>query len=102
MRIIKEGTVLDFCEQYPDAAESLQSFVTIANSAKWKHPQDVRQTYRHPDAVEVESGKIVTVLNIKGNHYRLVVAIHYNTQVVYILRFLPHSEYTRGNWKKTL
>lgn len=34
--------------------------------------------YRHADAVRVQSGRIVTVLNIKGNQYRLVLAFHYN------------------------
>jgi len=33
------------------------------------------------------------VFNIRGNHYRLVVQIHYNTQIVYIRFIGTHVEY---------
>jgi mRNA interferase HigB len=37
------------------------------------------------------------VFNIKGNHYRLVVKIHYRTGVVYIRFVDTHKEYDRIN-----
>ena len=50
--------------------------------------------------VAVKSGKTATVFNIKS--FRLITAIHYNRQIVYILLFLTHTEYERGQWKNTL
>ena len=44
----------------------------------------------------------VTVINVRGNRYRLVIAIHYNTQVMFVLRVLTHGEYTRAQWKREL
>ena len=35
------------------------------------------------------------VFNIKGNQYRLVVKIHYNTGVVYIRFIGGHADYDR-------
>lgn len=102
MRIVKEGRVYEYCEQYPDAADGLESFLAIAKAAEWKNIQELRTIYRHADAVKVASGKIVTVLNVKGNRYRLVLAIHYNRGILYVLRFMPHDEYSRGHWKRTL
>jgi mRNA interferase HigB len=52
--------------------------------------------------VTVSSGRSVTVFNIRGNDYRLVAAIHYNTQRVYALRVLTHAEYDRDRWKDQL
>ena len=102
MRIIKAGRVYEFCEQYPEAADWLGSFLAVAKAAKWKNIQEVRHIYPHADAVKVASGSTVTVLNVKGNHYRLVLAIHYNRGIVFVLRFMPHDEYSRGQWKRTL
>jgi mRNA interferase HigB len=33
------------------------------------------------------------IFNIRGNHYRLVVHIHYNTRIVYIRFVVTHREY---------
>jgi mRNA interferase HigB len=41
-------------------------------------------------------------LNIGGNKYRLIAAIHYNRQRVYVLRLLTHAEYGKNLWKDTL
>jgi mRNA interferase HigB len=62
----------------------------------------VRKAYPHADAVEVSSGNIVTVFNIRGNRYRLIVAIKYEWAMVYVLRFLTHAEYDRDKWKDQL
>ena len=43
-------------------------------------------------------GKL-TVLNIKGNAFRLIVEINYRTGRVYIRHVLTHAEYDRGGWK---
>lgn len=36
-----------------------------------------------------------TVFNIGGNNYRLITAIHYNTQLCYIREMWTHSEYSK-------
>jgi len=38
-----------------------------------------------------------TIFNIGGNKARLIAAIHYNTQRVYIRHVLTHAEYDRNN-----
>ncbi|MEE8430448.1 MAG: type II toxin-antitoxin system HigB family toxin [Candidatus Desulfatibia sp.] len=35
-----------------------------------------------------------------GNKARLIAAIHYNTNRVYIRHILTHKEYDRGTWRK--
>ncbi len=44
----------------------------------------------------------MTVFNIRGNRYRLIAAIHYNTQRVYVLRLLTHAQYSKDLWKDGL
>jgi mRNA interferase HigB len=50
-----------------------------------------------PSADQV--GKL-TVFNIGGNKARLIAALHYNRQRVYIRAVLTHQEYDEGKWKE--
>jgi mRNA interferase HigB len=102
MRIIKRKPLREFAKHYPDAAEALENWYRVLRKSEWKNLQDVRRVYPHADAVTVGSGKIVTVFNIGGNKYRLIAAIHYNRQRVYVLRILTHSVYGKDLWKDSL
>jgi mRNA interferase HigB len=62
----------------------------------------VKRTFRDVDPVQVRSGNTAYVFNIHGNSHRLVGAIHFNTQVVYVLRLMTHKEYDEGRWKDEL
>jgi len=102
MRVITLKRLREFAQRHPDAAEPLQNWYRLFREAKWENLQEVRRVYPHADAVTVASGKTVTVFNICGNKYRLIAAIHYNRQRVYVLRLLRHAEYSRDFWKRTL
>jgi mRNA interferase HigB len=102
VRVISRKAVNEWGKRFPDAAESLKAWLRNTRNANWKTIADVRQNYPHADPVEVQSGKIVTVFNIRGNRYRLISAIHYNRQVTYTLCFMTHAEYTKGRWKENL
>jgi mRNA interferase HigB len=56
---------------------------------------ELREIFPSADRV----GKL-TVFNIGGNKVRLIAAIHYNRQKIYIRAVLAHSEYDKGNWKE--
>ena len=62
----------------------------------------MRAVISSTDDVTVESGRRVVVFNIGGNKYRLIAAVHYNTQIVYALLFMTHAEYDKDKWKKVL
>ncbi len=49
-----------------------------------------------PSAVKVDN---LTLFNIGGNKARLISAIHYNTQCLYIRHVLTHNEYDKEKWK---
>ena len=44
-------------------------------------------------------GKL-TVFNVGGNKVRIVEAIHYNRNRIYIRAVLTHDEYHKGKWKE--
>jgi mRNA interferase HigB len=70
---------------------------------RFKDPTDSKRTFSSVDLVPIRRGnKIVTcfVFNIGGNKYRLIAAIHFNTQLLYVRDILTHQEYDAGKWKK--
>jgi mRNA interferase HigB len=102
MRIITRKRLRQFAGRFADAAGALQSWEEVVNRARWASIDEVREIYPHADAVEVESGRTATIFNMRGNRYRLIVAIHYNRQRVYVMRFLTHAEYDKDQWKEQL
>jgi mRNA-degrading endonuclease HigB of HigAB toxin-antitoxin module len=96
------GRLLNAADDLPDAAEPLQNWYHLVREAEWENLQDTRRVYPHADAVTVGSGGTVTVFNIGGKKYRLIVAIHFDRQRFYVLCFLPHAEYSKNRWKDSL
>jgi mRNA interferase HigB len=64
-------------------------WLTIAAQARWRGPEEVKRA--HPKASILKGGRVV--FNIKGNDYRLVVAIKYPANVLAIRFFGTHAEY---------
>jgi mRNA interferase HigB len=102
VHIISEKAVRMACLRFPKAAASLQRWVQIARSARWKNIADVRLSFPDADPVMVESKKIVTVFNIRRNEFRLIAAIHYDRGRLFVLRILTHAEYSKDMWKDQL
>jgi mRNA interferase HigB len=102
MRVIKPTRVKEYAKMFPDAEEQLMTWLKAARLADWRSIRDVRTMYPHADAVLVKSGNVVTIFNVRGNNYRLIVAIKYDYATVYILRFLTHTEYNKDKWKAEL
>lgn len=87
MRVIKRKPLLDFIEQYPTAKTGVDHWYRTIKLSSYESFNALRKTFKSADKV----GKL-TVFNIGGNKARLIVAIHYNTQMVYIRAILTHEE----------
>jgi mRNA interferase HigB len=102
VRIINETFLVAAGRQHPPAAGQLDSWRKFVRKAVWRNLPDVRQMYPDTDSVKVRSGRQVLIFNIRRNDYRLIVAAHFNRQIVYTLRFMTHAEYSKDRWKNTL
>lgn len=102
MRIIKPATVKQWASRHPDAARALEKWMTLIEEAEVRSLVELRSIFRSADEVIVDSGRTVVIFNIGGNKYRLVAAVHYNTQIVYAMQFMTHAEYDKDMWKKVL
>lgn len=89
-------------ENHPKAARYLAAWTMTTRAARWRNLAELRRVYPSADLVTVASGKGVVVFNVCGNSYRLIVAIHFDRQLAYTLRFLTHAEYSKDRWKDEL
>ena len=99
MRVISLRSLREFWEKHPDAEVPLRIWYRLALRAEWQNLSDVRRLISNADAVHTDSG-VLTVFNIRGNNYRLIVRIIYEFQRIYIRAVLTHSEYDEGSWKE--
>ena len=102
MRIIKEKFLKEVVPPRSKAGKWLDVWRLVVRAAEWGNLADVRMTYPSADVVRTRSGRKVTVFNVCGNDYRLIVAIHYDKQRIYTLRLLTHAEYDKNHWKNEL
>ena len=95
MRVISKKKVLDFIDQYVESKASLENWYRIVTKSDFATFPDLRMTF--PSADQVGN---LTVFNISGNKFRLIAAIHYNRQMLYIREILTHTEYNKNKWRK--
>lgn len=91
MRIIALRTLRDFWGKYPQAEVPLRAWYALASRADWRSPADVKMAYR--SASFLRNNRVA--FNIKGNDFRLVVAVHYNRGLMFIRFIGTHREYDR-------
>jgi mRNA interferase HigB len=101
VRIITEKKLVEWGKTHHKAARYLEIWRVLVKAAKWRNLVEVRRAYP-ADSVKVSSGRQVQVFNVCGNNYRLIVAVHFDRQRVYILRFLTHAEYSKNRWRSEL
>jgi mRNA interferase HigB len=94
MHVISYKRIRQFYRDHADAQVPLDNWYRLASQATWQNLIDVQSLFPSAEAVEN-----FTVFNIRGNRYRLIVAIHYERQIIYIKYVLTHAEYDKEKWK---
>ena len=97
MRIIAKSSLQKFWERpgYADSRGPLHSWYAEAIKAAWRSPQDIKDQYASASIC----GNNRVVFNIGGNKYRLIAAIAFAPQLLWIKAVLTHADYDEGDWK---
>ncbi len=97
VRVIARKTLNAFAESLKGRKDqkavksALDAWFHEVEKAKWKNSADVVRSYATASIVGSER----VVFNIKGNDYRLVVAIDYQRQIVFIKWVGSHADYDK-------
>jgi mRNA interferase HigB len=95
MHVIGRKRLNEFAGQHPETGKSLAHWFGLMKRGAFSNFAELRETFPAADRV----GQL-TVFNIGGNKVRLIAAIHYNRQKVYVRSVLTHAEYDEQRWKK--
>ena len=91
MRLVTHRTIRQFWEKHTDAEAALRGWSKTVKRAEWVCFNELKKDFQSADVIP---GNRV-VFNIKGNHYRIVVKIHYNTGFVFVRFIGTHAEYDK-------
>jgi mRNA interferase HigB len=89
MRIISRKALRELWERHEDAEHPLRVWFKEAREATWKSPGDIKAQYG--SASVLPNNRVV--FNVKGNEYRLVVAVRYDLGIVFVRFVGKHSQY---------
>ena len=95
MRIIARRTLIEFAKSLEGRADAgavegaLNAWFHEVRKARWSSSADVKRRYATASIVTAER----IVFNIKGNSYRLIVAVDFEKQIVWIKWIGSHRDY---------
>ena len=91
MRIIALSRLREFWRRHPAAEKPIRNWYAEASRADWKSPAQIKTA--HGSASFIAGNRVV--FNIKGNAYRLVLAVHYDRGLMFVRFVGTHADYDR-------
>jgi len=106
MRVLIVAELTKAARKNAPLRTALANWLETTEAATWRNIQQVRRTFQSADEVPVRvSGQgtvIATVFNIKGNEYRLITTVNFDSATVVGRELLTHAEYNKNTWKARL
>ena len=102
MRIIARRTLREFVgsragrKDQPALKAAIDAWFYEVRRARWRNAGDIKRRFVTASVVTAER----VVFNIKGNAYRLVVAVDFEKSIVWIKWIGDHRQYDRIDVKK--
>jgi mRNA interferase HigB len=106
MRVLNTAELTKAGKKNAPLRNALAAWLETTEVATWDSIHDVRKTFAAADGVLVKVAGlgfvVATVFNIKGNEFRLITAIDYESEIVIVKEILTHAEYNKNTWKGRL
>ena len=95
MRVISNKALVDFAEDNEQAAKPLQAWRKVIETNDFANFAALKTLMNATDRV----GDFY-VFDISGNKYRVVAAIHFDKQRLYVRHVFTHQEYDQWSAKR--
>lgn len=91
MRIFVKKTILYYASRYPSASTPLMIWYNEFSKREFSNFNELKEVYGNASVVS----NTRVVFNIKGNDFRLVVAVNFLQKAYYVIWFGTHKEYDK-------
>jgi mRNA interferase HigB len=95
MHVITHARIVVAQQRIPECSGALDVWYRLMKRGTFRTFSELKSVFSSVDKV----GNLF-VFNIGGNKARLIAAIHFNREKVFVRYVLTHAEYDRGDWKE--
>jgi mRNA interferase HigB len=92
MHLISNKALRDFSARHPESNNPLQAWRKIIERSTPRSFADLKQLWNSTD----KAGSFY-VFNVGGNKYRVIAAVHFDRQMLYVRHVFTHPEY--DDWR---
>ncbi len=94
MHVISKHALTAFWFKHPAARTPLEVWYRLVKSSSFSSLAELKNTFRSADYVPP-----FVIFDVGGNNFRVICAVHFDRQKIYIREVFTHAEYDR--WGKT-
>ena len=98
MHVISRSALTAYAAKNAQAAQELDGWYYDLKAARWQNINELKQKF--PSADLIAGNRFI--FNVKGNHYRILAIVQFQTQRVYIRGIFTHAEYSKLSKKELL
>jgi len=93
MHIISKRPFAEASKMYPNQREAIMDVYRILNQAKFISPDEMRRVFPSLDNFKYRDKW--WVIDVAGNHLRLIVFIQFTHSRLYVKHIVTHAEYDK-------
>ena len=93
MRVITTKTINAYRKCYPEADGPLKAWAALMEGKEFKHFPELKNVFGSADFVQPDR----VIFDIKGNRFRLITAVDFGRQIVFVKWFGRHKDYDKIN-----
>ena len=95
MHIFKKRTFLEAARNYPQHAASIMDMYRFLKNASFADSDELKRVL--PTADNFKYKDKCWVINISGNHIRLIAKIQFKSDMLFVVHLTNHTEYDKLN-----
>lgn len=97
VKIRNQKILIEYQKKHADIQKPVSNWKNIIENSSFHNFDELHKTFSNADSIKNTTFISLTIFNVKGNSYRLVVDIDYSGQIVLVETIMTHAEHDKIN-----